>query len=129
MSTQILLTVPDDVYRQIEKAAAVRQRDVSDLILETISHSFAPFPIHRERVIMEKNIAAYKTMHADLVATFLGETVAILDGNLIDHDLDPVNLLHRLRAQHPGKTILRRKVEPDPEPEIKVRHPRIEPLS
>jgi len=78
---------------------------------------------------MEQNVEAYKAMHGELVERYLEQYVAICDGQLIDHDLDPVALLQRVRDRHPDQVILRRKVELTPERELGVRHPRIEELT
>lgn len=84
-----------------------------------------PFPVDANRSTMEQNVEAYKAMHGELVERYLGQYVAICDGQLIDHDLDPVALLQRMREQYPDQVILRRKVERMPERELRIRHPRI----
>ena len=129
MSTQILLTVPDDLYRQVEKVAAAASRNVPDLLLDTIARSFAPFPVDRNRSEMNENATAYQSLHAQLVKRYLGQTVAIHDGQLVDHDPDPVVLLQRIRTNFPDRVVLRRKVELSVERELRIRHPRIEAVS
>ena len=47
MSTQVVLSVPDDIYEQVEKLAVTTQRDIADVLLETITHTFSPFPLIR----------------------------------------------------------------------------------
>lgn len=126
MSTQILLDVPDDVYRQVRNVAARTQRAVSDVLLDTIAISFAPFPVHPRRAEMSLNVDAFVAMHPALVKEYLGKTVAILDGHLVDADADPVALLQRVRRDYPNQVVLRRKVEAEPERELHIRHPRIE---
>lgn len=84
-----------------------------------------PFPVDANRSTMEQNVEAYKAMHGEFVERYLGQYVAICDGQLIDHDLDPVALLQRMREQYPDQVILRRKVERMPERELRIRHPRI----
>ena len=129
MSTQILLTVPDDLYRQVEKVADAASRNVPDLLLDTIARSFAPFPVDRNRSEMNENATAYQSLHAQLVKRYLGQTVAIHDGQLVDHDPDPVVLLQRIRTHFPDRVVLRRKVELSVERELRIRHPRIEAVS
>lgn len=126
MSTQILLTVPDELYRQVEKVADAASRNIPDLLLDTITRSFASFPVDRNRSEMNENAAAYRSLHAQLVRHYLGQHVAIHDGQLVDHDPDPVALLQRVRAYYPGQVVLRRKVELSVEAELRIRHPRIE---
>ena len=63
-------------------------------------------------------------MHGELVEQYLGQYVAIYNGQLVDHDADPMILLTRIRSKYPNQVILRRKVERMPERELRVRHPR-----
>lgn len=126
MSTQVLLTVPDDLYRQVEKVADAASRNIPDLLLDTITRSFAPFPVDRTRSEMLENAAAYRSLHGQLVKHYLGQFVAIHAGQLVDHDPDPVALLQRVRTQYPNRVVLRRLVELTVERELRIRHPRIE---
>lgn len=86
----------------------------------------APFPVDTNRSIMEQNLAAYKSMHGELVERYLGQYVAICDEQLVDHDPDPVALLQRVRDRYPDQVILRHKVERMPERDLHIRHPQIE---
>lgn len=85
-----------------------------------------PFPAHEKRAVMEQNIAAFKAMHAELLKQYVGQHVAIYDGELVDHDSDPVALIQRTRENYPDQVVLRRKVTHDPEQELRIRHPRFE---
>jgi hypothetical protein len=126
MNTQITLTVPNDVYHQVKNLAATTQRDVADILLETITRSFPPFPVNPNQAIMNQNVQAYQSMHAELVKQYLGQYVAIHKGQFVDHDPDPVTLLQRIRQNYPNQVVLRRKVETVAERELRVRHPRLD---
>ena len=80
-----------------------------------------PFPVHENRSTMEQNVAAYRAMHGGLVKRYLGQYVAICDGELLDHDHDPLLLLERIRKNYPDQVVLRRKVERAPERELRIR--------
>ena len=69
--------------------------------------------------------AAYRNMHAELMARYAGQYVAIYGGRLIDHDPDELALLRRLDAHHPDNVVLMKRVRPLPEPELRVRSPRL----
>ena len=84
------------------------------------------FPAHEKRSLMERNVAAYRSMHSELVKRYLGQYVAICDGKLVDHDPDPLQLLERIRRNFPDQVVMRRKVERAPERELRIRHPKIE---
>ena len=122
MGTQVVLDVPKEVYRQIEKLAVTTERDITDVLLETITRTISPFPVDPNRSVMNQNVETYKELHAELVMTHLGQFVAICDGRLVDHDPDPVSLLQRVRTQYPEKVVLRRKVETVSEPQIQIRY-------
>jgi hypothetical protein len=126
LSTQVLLQVPDEIYHQANRIAVRTRRDVADVLLETITRSFAPLPVDDNRPAMSRNVEAFTALHAELVKRYLGQYVAFYEGQLVDHDPDPIVLLARIRTQFPDQVVLRRKVEPVPEREIHIRHPRIE---
>ena len=54
------------------------------------------FPTYPHRAAMQREIAAYEAMHSTLVPQFLGYYVAIHQGHLVDHDLDPVSSTYGL---------------------------------
>ncbi len=84
------------------------------------------FPVHENRSAMERNVAAYRSIHSELVERYLGQYVAICDEKLVDHDPDPLQLLERVQRNYPDQIVLRRKVERAPERELRIRHPRFE---
>lgn len=122
IGTQVVLDVPEDANRQAEKLTVTTERDISDVLLETVTRTFSPFPVNPNRSVMDQNVETYKELHADLVMTHSGQIMAICDGRLVDHDPDPVSLLQRVPTQHTDKVVLRRKVETVPERELHFRH-------
>jgi len=95
----------------------------------TSGRTATPLPVHEHRSLMEQNVAAYRSMHSELVNHYLGQYVALCDGELVDHDSDPLLLLERIRQHYPDRIVLRRKVEHQPEREIRIRHPSFERVS
>jgi hypothetical protein len=126
MSKQITLPIPEDIYRQVENVAATTNRDVVEVLLETISRTFGPFPVNPNRAAMKKEIEAYKAMHPELVKKYLGQYVAIYQGRLVDHDADPIALHRRITAEFPNKTVLSRLVREEAEPVLYMRSPHLE---
>ncbi len=84
------------------------------------------FSVHPDREAMQKEIAAYLQLHPQLVSTFLGQYVAVYEGQVVDHDTDPAALHKRIKANFPNKVVLSRKVTTDPEPILHMRSPRLE---
>ncbi len=126
MLKQITLSVPEDVYRQVEQVARTTQSDVADLLLETIARTFSPYPANPNRAAMKREIAAYKAMHPELVKNYLSRYVAIYQGELVDYDIDPVALHQRIAIKYPEQIVLSRKVQKDAEPILHMRSPRFE---
>ena len=128
MLREITLSVSEDIYCQVELVATETHRDVREVLLVTISNEFSPYPVHPHRTAMKKEIAAYQKMHALLTPKYLGEYVAIYQGELLDHDTDPVALHKRITAKYPAQVILTRKVRKEAEPVLHMRSPRLERL-
>lgn len=122
----ITVAVPEDLYRRVARVASTTHRDVVDVILETITAALTPFPVNPQRGAMDAEIVAYEAMHGELVEQFLGQYVAIYQGELIDRDVDPVILHQRLEEHYPGKIVLCRKVQKEATPVLNMRSPRIE---
>ena len=122
MGTRVVLNVSEEVYSQVEELAVTTERDITDVLLETVTRTFSPFPVDPDRSVMNQNVETYKELHAELVMAHLGQFVAICDGSLVDHDSDPVSLLQRVRARFPEKVVLRRKVETVPERKLQIRY-------
>jgi hypothetical protein len=127
MSTQVTITLPDPVYQQAQKIAQSTQRNVQEVLTEVITQNFQPFPVHENREAMLQEVEAFKALHPQLIKQYKGQYVAIYQGQVVDHDSDPVELLKRIKKQYPEQTVLRRKVEDDPEPVLRFRSPRLIP--
>lgn len=125
MSTQVTLNLPDPVYQQAQRIAQTTQRDVDEVLTEALARTFQPFPINENRPAMLREIEAYKAMHPQLVQHYLGQYVAVHQGRVVDHDVDPIALLSRVKAQYPNQVVLRRKVEEQPETVLHFRSPRL----
>ncbi|HOU40622.1 MAG TPA: DUF5678 domain-containing protein [Promineifilum sp.] len=127
MSIQIIVDLPDHIYRRLESLARQSQRDVNAVITEVVSRSVQPFPVDANRAAMLREVEAFRVLQPTLWHDLPNEHVAILDGKLVDHDADPVALLQRIRRDYPGRTVLRRKVGPASDRVLRFRSPRLSP--
>ncbi len=50
MSTQVTLTLPDEIYRRAKQMAQLTGRNVADVLAETIQASLSPLGIQDERI-------------------------------------------------------------------------------
>jgi hypothetical protein len=125
MGTKVTLNLPDEVYRQAETAARQARRPLPDVLAEVITQAFPSFSVSPQREQMEREQRAYERMHAELVARYLGEYVAIHAEALVDHDPDITILAQRVHARLADQVVHIRQVEASlDEPELRVRTPR-----
>lgn len=128
MPSTITVTIPENLYKRAEGLAKQRNQNLADLLDEALSlaeRSFSETKWEEEQMALET--AAYEKMHADLMARYAGEYVAIYQGQLVDHDADELALLKRIDAKYPHEIVLLKQVRPLPEPELRSRSPRLLP--
>lgn len=125
MTTRVVIELPDNVYRRIETLARESRRAVPDVVANMVARSVQPYPVDPQREAMRREVRAFHSLHAMLWRDYPGQFVAITDGELVDHDSDPVALLRRTRENYPHQPVLRRKVEQVPETTLRVRSPRL----
>ena len=116
------LMISSNTAQQLKQIAAVKGTTPDELAEQAI-HQFLRDETRR---IMQRESAAYRTMHADLLARYRGEYVAIYQGRLIDHDPDQAGLLKRIEQQYPDSPVLITPVLDQPEEVYTFRSPRLE---
>ncbi len=117
MGTQVLLTIPDDLYRRAQRVAQAQQQEVTSLLIEALIESPIledPFSNAEENEDVAREMQAYETMHAELWDKYPGQYVAIQGGNLVDRDHDPVALSLRINEKFPDEFVWISKVEEQP---------------
>ena len=77
-----------------------------------------------EKVTVTISVEAYKQMHSQLVQTYIGQFVAIYEGEIVDHDADKEALFLRVKDNFPDQIVLQRQVLAEPEPILRFRSPR-----
>ncbi len=116
MGTEILLTIPDDLYRRAQRVAKAQQQEVTSLLVEALAESsiLADFDYAQEDENVEREMQAYQAMHAELWDKYPGQYVAIQGGNLVDRDTDPTALSLRINEKYPDVFVWIGKVEERP---------------
>ncbi len=66
---------------------------------------------HPQRDRMNREVAAFASMHAELKESYLGQFVAMRQGKVIDSDADEQRLIVRVRGRFPADVVLFRKVQ------------------
>ena len=94
-------------------------------VANDVDPAASPFYRDPQTQVMDREIAAFETMKAGLLANHLGEYVAIFQSAVIDHDADKALLLSRLGQTHPNEVVLVRQVRREPRPPFRLRSPRL----
>ncbi len=77
------------------------------------------------RKTIDQEFEHYQRMHAALKIKYLGENVAIHEGQLVDHDPDAMALMGRVRKKFGTLPILITQVRDKPVQEFVIRSPRL----
>ena len=125
MTTKITVTLPDNIYGQLQELASTSQRSISEVLVDTVTNALPPVSEHPDRAQMVQEVQAYIAMHSELLRKHAGEYVAIHDGKLVDHDEDLLALLERRELRYPDEVVMIRRVLPDPDPVLHFRSPRL----
>lgn len=124
MEAEVTLKIPKALYTRAERLATARHQPVTKVLDEAIALVESHYNAEdQQEALMVREEQAYLRMHAHLMEKYQGQYVAILNGQLIDHDPSEMALLQRLDHEHPDDVVLMRRVEPLPEPELVFRSP------
>jgi hypothetical protein len=75
---------------------------------------------------MEREQAAFRRLHPELVARYPNEFVAIHNGAVVGHDKSQLELVAHINEEYPEQVVLVRAVRAEPEERVLVfRSPRI----
>jgi hypothetical protein len=127
MSKEVILAIPDEMYRRFERRAAATGQDVAGVLIEVINRNETVDEgelTYEPDEAVERERAAYLSLHPMLWQKYPGEYVAIYGGKLVDHDPDGVALSQRVRRRFPNQFVLRRRVEAEPDRILQMRSPR-----
>ena len=105
MSKKVTLAIPDEMYQRVQRIAKLRKQEVADVLLESVVLVEAERATEEEDVTVAREEAAFKRLHPMLRENYLGQYVAVYQGELIDHDADQVALYLRVKKEHPGEFI------------------------
>ncbi len=116
------VSVSEQVFVELKPIAEREDKKIDELVNEALSRYLWEA---KERKI-DHEMEAYRAMHAELKQRFLGEYVAIHDGELVDHDADRRALSRRVRQKYGGAAVLITPVEEKSEREFLMLSPRFE---
>ena len=122
MQHSVLITIPDQIYRHVEQTAEATRQTIAQVLSEHVIETFQPFPsihISPNRSLMMQEVAAYESMHAQLVKQFLEFL-----NEITIHNVDEESLMIRRRRDYSGKVVLVRQVEQEASQDLVLRSPR-----
>lgn len=120
----VTLTIPDELYQQVEYIAQTTHRLIDEVLTETLNLAFSRIHINPHRQAMQQEIAAFEAMHATLWQQYPYQYIAIHQEKVIDHDSKQLDLIERVNQSHPQMVILIRQVQPHLPKTLRFRSPR-----
>lgn len=116
------ITIDPDLYKRIESIAR-REHASLPQMLETALRRYI-WELDRRKISEEA--AAYRHQHATLKKNYLGEYIAMRDGEVVDHDRDFHALRQRVRQKFQHIPVMITLVGDSPEQIISRRGFRVE---
>lgn len=101
------VVIEPKLYRHIEKAAAEHHADVDTLFAEAVRRYL--WELDRRRISEESKL--YRQQHAVLKTQYLGQCIAMRNGQVVDHDPDFHTLRQRVRQRFDGEPVMITLVE------------------
>jgi hypothetical protein len=102
------VAVEPELYKRVEKAAQEHQVNVDGILAEAVRRYL--WELDRRKVSEES--ARYHQQHAELVAQYLGQYIALRNGQVVDHDLEFRPLRQRVRQRFADTPVMITLVEP-----------------
>jgi hypothetical protein len=130
MADQVIVSIPQKLYRRVRELAYAHDRPVDDMLVEVLDQALPPDDepdVNDEDRGVEREMQAYITLHPMLKEKYLGQHVAVYGGQLIDMDEDFAALYERIEAQYPDEFIWLTTVEEEAMPTLVFRSPRFLP--
>ena len=103
MGVQVTIHIAEDLYRRAERLARSRQREVADLLAESIH---LPQVMEGEATLdddnaIERETAAYRALHNELLQRYEGQYIALHHGELVAHGPDFGTVYSQVNLAYP----------------------------
>ena len=116
------IALKPDMVKQIQQMAHTVGIDATVLVNDAIQEHIT----HLRREKLEAEITAFELMHEDLKAQYLGNFVAVYNGQVIDSDEEFESLFLHVREQLGPVPVLIRQVGIKPQTGFRFRSPKLE---
>jgi len=120
---QAVLNIKLDVelVENLERATAAQGVTI-DQVMDELARKYLAAA---RRQAIDREFERYQALHAELKTKFLGENVAIYQGQLVDHDPDAMELVRRVHQQFGSAPVLVTLVRENAVQEFIVKSPRL----
>jgi hypothetical protein len=114
--------IRDELFEPLQKYAEREQTSLEELVNVWLTRQLA---LAREEKIHEES-ARFQARHAELLQQYPGEYIAMLNGEVLDHDPDAHTLYLRVREHWSDIPVLIALVTYEPLPAYQMRSPRFQ---
>ncbi|MCL4266375.1 MAG: hypothetical protein KJ069_24435 [Anaerolineae bacterium] len=115
------IQLDSDLVASLEEVTQRQGENVEEVLTELVQQYLRQ--ARRDKI--RREMAWYQQSHAALKTSYLGEHVAIHEGQVVDHDKDVAALAQRIRQRYGRMPILITQITADPVPEFTIRRPRL----
>ncbi len=122
MNTSSIALLQPDLVERVHRITKSKGTTVKDFVNQAVRE-------HLEQLEDQKlkaEIQAFEHMHPQLAKQYLGQFVAVHEGQIIDTDVDFEALFLRLEKRLGDVPVLIRLVSAEPTPELRAPGPRLE---
>jgi glutamyl-tRNA reductase len=92
----------EELYERMKEAAQSQQSDPDALLAEAVRRYL--WELRRQQISEETT--HYRAQHETLQERFLGQYIAMVEGEVIDHDADFLSLRRRVYEQYGNRPVL-----------------------
>lgn len=117
----IKVAIQEELLEPIRRVAEQEKTSVESLVNDWLRRQLA---LVREQKIHEET-ARFRAKHAELRVKYLGQHIAMRNGEVVDHDSDARKLYLRVRKQYGDSPILIAPVGEQPIQTYQMRSPRL----
>ncbi|VAW33177.1 hypothetical protein MNBD_CHLOROFLEXI01-5385 [hydrothermal vent metagenome] len=115
MNSGMSVIIPHQLYKRVEYVAQKQRRDVNDVAKEMLEQGLLPLEGLPSQAEKEREKDAFRQLHTALLEQYMGEYVAIYNGELVDHDVNQTALVARIDKKYLDLFVLIRPVKQEPE--------------
>jgi metal-responsive CopG/Arc/MetJ family transcriptional regulator len=106
-----LVQIEPNLYERVEEAAQENKASVDEILAEAVRL----YLWEQDRQKIDQESTLYRQQHSHLVATYLGQYIAMHEGKVIDSDQNFAKLQQRVRQHYKHTAVMITRVEEQPD--------------